>query len=1287
MASAAAQLFVQVTANVRGLIDGFDAARQAAGKLGDGVDRTAGTYTDAAEKMRDASSGLAGGMSASQDAADRLSGSLANVASDARNAAEAANSLSDSGSRSFGGMIAGAATAALKIGAIGAAAYLVVKNWSTIGPALSGIFSSMRGGAGTAFDRIKQGAGVAASGISSAFASAKDKAISGFQSLAAGVSSIFSKIPASIKAIGITAPLSLAFRALEGRALGIGTILAGSLGANAITAIFSGLSGGVLNASREMLQLASDLEQTRISFTTMTGSAAKADSLLRDLASFAQNTPFELTGLVDSSKKLMAFGFDAKAILPVMNAVGNAVAAVGGGKDTLDGVTRALGQMAAKGKVSAEEMQQLAERGIPAWRMLAEGIGVSTPEAMKRAEKGAIDANTAIVAILNGMNKRFPDMMAKQSQTFAGAMSNLQDVTKQTMTRIGQSLIDAFNLTAVIRNVTTAIQNLTDAFYSGGLIAAINIAFGPSAKAMVIALGVTITGAMIPALVSAAAALVPIAAGFVAAAAASAPLIAAGLAVGAAAYVIMRQWDNLAGLYLNVVADMAQATTWFRNSAAKIWNDIGGFVGRKLMEINGYIREVFGVDLAAKMGVGVGKIGQGFSEISMWASEKMGIVRDAFSYAADDIAANFTYAFNQGAAASKMAFGKITADTLGLPKVTQAATTAAAKHHKTAAQIAREHAAEAKRVEAQYMRNLQTYLAQEAVTYKLGAGLKKLEADQARLGLAFDAAGAKAELYRSVLSQIEQAFGKASRQAMATRTAIAELQAASDNGGAALAKAYEIIGKAGAGLDLAQRQAEALGQAFDRNAEGVKLYEQAIKDLVEMGLKPGNKAYDEAIAKLNGLRSAAAQAVNANVELGKSIGDVAGPIGTIINGATDMFELFGIKIPDGAKDTISGFIKFGQVIGSVAGAIPMLTQALAGLNVAIATNPIGLLIVAIGAGLYLWSKTIGFIIDRFNEANEAGASAMRNTAAEITAARQEAFNFAADISLIPQHFTLIQEQIKGIVAIAGEAFSTLRSAAESGLKDATLAFMAGASNYGEILRTKLREGITQAVLDAIIKQQMMGNIEKLIKQITDAFASGNLAGIDALYKQLEEKLIKATEAAAGTMGVVAKALGEVPEQFAAMANKATSSARSMRSAMEDRNREAMGSYHQNMLNTVQRLANAGAQDPGSRLHNQYLVALDEANKASNDLRRMATGGLVTGPTLARMGEGGRPEAVLPLNENVYRQIGQGIAAARDGGGQAVVSVNYYGSGKWTREDAEGLGRLLVSELRALGVRA
>ena len=103
--------------------------------------------------------------------------------------------------------------------------------------------------------------------------------------------------------------------------------------------------------------------------------------------------------------------------------IGDAAAALGGGKETINGITLALAQMTAKGKVSAQEMNQLAERGVPAWEMLARQIGVSVPEAMDMAEKGAIKAAQAVPAILDGMNQKFGGSMDQMSRTLTGQWS------------------------------------------------------------------------------------------------------------------------------------------------------------------------------------------------------------------------------------------------------------------------------------------------------------------------------------------------------------------------------------------------------------------------------------------------------------------------------------------------------------------------------------------------------------------------------------------------------------------------------------------------------------------------------------------------------------------------------------------------------------------------------------------------------------------------------------------------------------------------------------------------
>ena len=79
------------------------------------------------------------------------------------------------------------------------------------------------------------------------------------------------------------------------------------------------------------VKMAADMEQNRIAFTTMLGSAQDAEKMLTDLATFAEKTPFEFAGLVDSTKKLMAYGFAAQEVIPMLNSIGDAVAAVGGG--------------------------------------------------------------------------------------------------------------------------------------------------------------------------------------------------------------------------------------------------------------------------------------------------------------------------------------------------------------------------------------------------------------------------------------------------------------------------------------------------------------------------------------------------------------------------------------------------------------------------------------------------------------------------------------------------------------------------------------------------------------------------------------------------------------------------------------------------------------------------------------------------------------------------------------------------------------------------------------------
>lgn len=187
------------------------------------------------------------------------------------------------------------------------------------------------------------------------------------------------------------------------------------------------LATGAVAAAKWASDVVGAAEQADIAFSTMLG-PERAKQMLADLADFARTTPFEMSGLTSATQKLLAYGFAAEDVIPMLTSVGDASAALGAGEQGVDSLVRALGQLQAKGKASAEEMLQLTEVGVPAWQYLADAVsGGDIPKAMEMVTDGAVDAKTAISALREGMDRDFGGLMAEQAGTLSGVLSNLTD--------------------------------------------------------------------------------------------------------------------------------------------------------------------------------------------------------------------------------------------------------------------------------------------------------------------------------------------------------------------------------------------------------------------------------------------------------------------------------------------------------------------------------------------------------------------------------------------------------------------------------------------------------------------------------------------------------------------------------------------------------------------------------------------------------------------------------------------------------------------------------------------
>lgn len=311
-------------------------------------------------------------------------------------------------------------------------------------------------------------------------------------------------------------------------------------------------------------------QNSLVAFTTMLGSAEKAQKHLDDMMTFAKSTPFAYPDLVTSSRNLVAFGFKAKDTIPLMKTLGDVVAGIGGGNQELLNIVDIFGKMKAGGRASLEEINRLSDMGVPALAILGNQMGLTGAELREKISGGAIEANDAIKMLVDGMKNgtkgvmgetaKYGGMMDGLKGTFTGAMDSMKGAWRRAGDAmmddaLFEKLIEGVNwltqqinklpavMTPVFSAINSGLNALIPMFQKAGD-ALSNMSSDQVAATMFIIAG-AITGAVIPAFAGMA----------VAAWSAMAPLlpfIAVGAAVGAVAMVIYKNWSSISPVFASM---------------------------------------------------------------------------------------------------------------------------------------------------------------------------------------------------------------------------------------------------------------------------------------------------------------------------------------------------------------------------------------------------------------------------------------------------------------------------------------------------------------------------------------------------------------------------------------------------------------------------------------------------------------------------------------------------------------------------------------------------------------
>lgn len=207
---------------------------------------------------------------------------------------------------------------------------------------------------------------------------------------------------------------------------------------------------------RQLAITRGEFQQLEVAFTTLLQSKEKADALMAEMVELAAKTPFDLQGVADGARQLLAYGFSAEDITDTLTRLGNVAAGLG---LPLERLTYLYGTTAVQGRLYARDMLQFTSSGIPMLQEMAQMYGKTTEEinAMVTAGKIGFEDVKKVIESMTNEGGQFYNLMQDQSKTISGLISNLGDAIDSMFNDMGKS--NEGVITGVLKGTISLVEN------------------------------------------------------------------------------------------------------------------------------------------------------------------------------------------------------------------------------------------------------------------------------------------------------------------------------------------------------------------------------------------------------------------------------------------------------------------------------------------------------------------------------------------------------------------------------------------------------------------------------------------------------------------------------------------------------------------------------------------------------------------------------------------------------------------------------------------------------------
>ena len=236
---------------------------------------------------------------------------------------------------------------------------------------------------------------------------------------------------------------------------------------------------------KQVVAVRSQFQQLEISFGTMLKSKEKANDLMAQMADLAAKTPFGLEEVSEGAKRLLAFQVPAEEVTETLRRMGDVAAGLG---VPMGQLIHVYGQVKAQGKLMTNDLYQFMNAGIPIIAELSKVVGKSETEIKDMVSAGKIGFPEVQAVIKNMTNEGglFFNLMAEQSKSLGGQISNLGDSFDQMLNDIGKA--SEGYISGAIQGVTFLVENYKTL---GKVIAGLIVTYGAYRTAVLVNIALT----------------------------------------------------------------------------------------------------------------------------------------------------------------------------------------------------------------------------------------------------------------------------------------------------------------------------------------------------------------------------------------------------------------------------------------------------------------------------------------------------------------------------------------------------------------------------------------------------------------------------------------------------------------------------------------------------------------------------------------------------------------------------------------------------------------------------